>query len=78
VSVQLIYLGLVPNGSVQLWVFVACFGAVMMVLAQLPSFHSLRYISLVSLVLCLTYSTCAVAGSIIAGLAPQPISCLKT
>ncbi|KAG0581910.1 hypothetical protein M758_3G019500 [Ceratodon purpureus] len=68
---KLIYLGLVPNGPVQLWVFVACFGAVMMVLAQLPSFHSLRYISLISLVLCLTYSTCAVAGSIIAGRNPN-------
>jgi amino acid permease len=68
---KLIYQGLVPNGPIQLWVFVAAFGAVMMILAQLPSFHSLRYISLVSLVLCLTYSACAVAGSILAGFNPD-------
>lgn len=65
--VQLIYLGVVPDGTVQLWEFVAAFGAVLILLAQLPSFHSLRYISMVSLMLCLTYSVCAVAGSVVAG-----------
>lgn len=39
----------------------------MLVLAQIPSFHSLRHINLVSLVLCLAYSACATAGSIYIG-----------
>ncbi|KAK9158783.1 hypothetical protein Scep_005357 [Stephania cephalantha] len=39
----------------------------LLILAQLPSFHSLRHINLVSLVLCLAYSLCATAGSIYLG-----------
>lgn len=68
---KLIYLGLVPDGAIRLWVFVALFGAVMMILAQLPSFHSLRHLSLFSLFCCLAYSACAVIGSIIAGHNPN-------
>ncbi len=67
-SLQLIYLGVNANGTIPLAAFVAIFGAVMIVLAQLPSFHSLRYINLVSLLLCLTYSLCATAGSVLAGI----------
>ncbi|KAG5515707.1 hypothetical protein RHGRI_036678 [Rhododendron griersonianum] len=37
------------------------------ILAQIPSFHSLRHINLVSLVLSLAYSACATAGSIYIG-----------
>lgn len=66
-AVKLIYLGVNANGTIPLAAFVAMFGAVMIVLAQLPSFHSLRYINLVSLLLCLTYSLCATAGSVLAG-----------
>ncbi|KAK3008349.1 hypothetical protein RJ639_015079 [Escallonia herrerae] len=33
-------------------------------MAQMPSFHSLRHINLVSLVLCLAYCACTTAGSI--------------
>lgn len=40
----------------------------MLILAQIPSFHSLRHINLVSLVLCLLYSACAAAGSIYIGI----------
>lgn len=39
----------------------------MLILAQIPSFHSLRHINLVSLVLSLAYSACAAAGSIYIG-----------
>ena len=39
----------------------------MLILAQIPSFHSLRHINLVSLVLCLAYSACATAGSVSIG-----------
>ena len=40
----------------------------MLILAQIPSFHSLRHINPVCLVLCLLYSACAAAGSIYIGI----------
>ncbi|CAK9185707.1 unnamed protein product [Ilex paraguariensis] len=36
-------------------------------MAQMPSFHSLRHINLVSLVLCLSYCACTTAGAIYIG-----------
>ncbi|CAA7406578.1 unnamed protein product [Spirodela intermedia] len=51
----------------KLYAFVAIFGVLMLVLAQIPSFHSLRHINLASILLCLSYSVCATAGSIYAG-----------
>ena len=51
----------------QLYQFVSIFGVSMLVFAQIPSFHSLRHINLVSLVLCLAYSACATSGSIYIG-----------
>ncbi|GMJ10826.1 hypothetical protein like AT1G08230 [Hibiscus trionum] len=59
-----IYLLSEPNGTMKLYEFVIIFGSLMLVLAQIPSFHSLRHINLISLFLCLAYSTCATAGSI--------------
>jgi drug/metabolite transporter (DMT)-like permease len=50
-----------------LYVFVAIFGVFLVTLAQLPSFHSLRHVNLISLLLCLSYSLCAVAGCIYLG-----------
>ena len=64
---QAIYLLASPGGTIKLYVFVAIFGVFMMILAQLPSFHSLRHVNLISLLLCLAYSFCAVAGSIYLG-----------
>lgn len=64
---QAIYLLANPGGTIKLYVFVAVFGVFMMILAQLPSFHSLRHVNLISLVLCLAYSFCAVAGAIYLG-----------
>lgn len=61
---QFIYLLSTPEGSIQLYGFVSIFGILMLVLAQIPSFHSLRHISLVSLVLALAYSACTTAGSV--------------
>jgi hypothetical protein len=52
-------------------VFVIIFNAFMMILAQLPSFHSLRHVNLISLVLCLAYTFRAVAGCIYLGITPQ-------
>ncbi|KAK1301241.1 GABA transporter 1 [Acorus calamus] len=62
-----IYLITNPGGTMKLYEFVVIFGAFMLILAQIPSFHSLRHINLISLVLCLGYSACATAGSIYAG-----------
>ena len=64
---QAIYLLANPGGTIKLYVFVAIFGVFMMILAQLPSFHSLWHVNLISLLLCLAYSFCAVAGSIYLG-----------
>jgi hypothetical protein len=65
--VQLIYNIYHPTTSMQLFEFTIVFGVVMMALAQLPSFHSLRYINLASLLCSLGYSLCAVAGCIYTG-----------
>ncbi|XVF23402.1 hypothetical protein REPUB_Repub13aG0034800 [Reevesia pubescens] len=51
----------------QLYQFVMLYDVLILVLVQVPSFHSLRYINLVSLVLCLAYSACAIAGSVYIG-----------
>ncbi|CAM0883647.1 unnamed protein product [Alopecurus aequalis] len=66
-SMKSIYLIAVPGGTIKLYVFVAIFGVCLMTLAQLPSFHSLRHVNLISLMLCLAYSLCAVAGCIYLG-----------
>lgn len=47
--------------------FIFLFGTFVLVMAQIPSFHSLRHINLVSLILCLAYSACATAASIYIG-----------
>ncbi|XP_052198373.1 GABA transporter 1 [Diospyros lotus] len=62
-----IYLLAKPNGSMKLYEFVVIFGGLMLILAQIPSFHSLRHINMVSLCLSLAYSTCATAASIYIG-----------
>lgn len=66
-SLKFIYLLSRPNGTMQLYQFVIISGVLMLVLVQIPSFHSLRHINLVSLVLCLSYSASATAGSIYIG-----------
>jgi len=66
-DLQAIYLLANPGGTIKLYVFVAIFGVFMVILAQLPSFHSLRHVNLISLLLCLAYSFCAVAGSVYLG-----------
>lgn len=66
-SMKAIYLIANPGGTMKLYVFVAIFGVFLVILAQLPSFHSLRHVNLVSLLLCLSYSLCAVAGCVYLG-----------
>ena len=47
--------------------FVLIYGGAVLMVAQIPSFHSLRHINLVSLALSLAYSAFATAGSIYIG-----------
>ncbi|KAL2525941.1 GABA transporter 1 [Abeliophyllum distichum] len=66
-SLKYIYLVSSPNGSMQLYQFIIMFGGLTLIMAQMPSFHSLRHINLVSLFLCLTYCACTTAGAIYIG-----------
>ncbi|KAJ4720655.1 GABA transporter 1-like [Melia azedarach] len=66
-SLKSIYLLSTTSRTMQLYQFVVIFGVLMLVLAQIPSFHNLRHINLISLILCLAYSACATAGSIYIG-----------
>ncbi|KAB1225317.1 GABA transporter 1 [Morella rubra] len=66
-SLKFIYLLSDPNGTMKLYQFIIIFGVLLLFLAQIPSFHSLRHINLLSLTVCLAYSFCAVAGSIYIG-----------
>ncbi|XP_010658720.1 GABA transporter 1 isoform X2 [Vitis vinifera] len=58
---------LIGGQSLKLYQFVIISGVLMLVLVQIPSFHSLRHINLVSLVLCLSFCASATAGSIYIG-----------
>ncbi|XP_047937714.1 GABA transporter 1-like [Salvia hispanica] len=65
--IKAIYLLSKPEGNNKLYEFVIMFGGLMLILAQIPSFHSLRHVNLVSLLLSLTYSACTTAASIYIG-----------
>ncbi|KAJ7546023.1 hypothetical protein O6H91_08G020600 [Diphasiastrum complanatum] len=66
-SMKIIYLIYHPHGSMKLYEFIIIVGIIMIILSQLPSFHSLRYLNLLSLLMCLGYSTSVVGASIYAG-----------
>uniref|UniRef100_A0A1D1ZL67 Lysine histidine transporter 1 n=1 Tax=Anthurium amnicola TaxID=1678845 RepID=A0A1D1ZL67_9ARAE len=65
--VKIMYSDLCPDGALKLYQFIAMVTVVMIVLSQLPSFHSLRYINLASLLLSIGYTSLVVAASINAG-----------
>ncbi|MBA0851915.1 hypothetical protein Goshw_028858 [Gossypium schwendimanii] len=65
---KIMYENLSPNGSLKLYEFIAMVTVVMIVLSQLPSFHSLRHINFASLLLCLGYTFLMVGACINAGL----------
>ncbi|XP_048425243.1 GABA transporter 1 isoform X3 [Pyrus x bretschneideri] len=78
-----VYLLTNPNGTMKLYEFMIIFGCLMLLLAQIPSFHSLRHINLVSVLLCLAYSACTTAACIYIGnvfcyIAKQDIQSLKS
>ncbi|KAK3000702.1 hypothetical protein RJ639_022463 [Escallonia herrerae] len=64
---QIMYSELSPNGSLKLYHFIAMVTAVMTVLSQLPTFHSLRHINLGSLLLSFGYTFLVVGACIHAG-----------
>ncbi|XP_040987574.1 probable GABA transporter 2 [Juglans microcarpa x Juglans regia] len=64
---EIVYSNLVPNGSLKLYEFIAMVTLAMIVLSQLPTFHSLRHINLGSLLLSLGYTFLVVAACIYAG-----------
>ncbi|KAL8111435.1 putative GABA transporter 2 isoform X1 [Apium graveolens] len=64
---QIIYRLITPTGSMKLYEFIAMVTVVMMLLSQMPTFHSLRHINLGSLLLCLGFSFLITAACIYAG-----------
>ncbi|KAJ3704107.1 hypothetical protein LUZ61_007812 [Rhynchospora tenuis] len=64
---EIMYTDLYPDGPLKLYHFIIIVTVVLILLSQLPSFHSLRYINLASLVLCLAYTLLVVIGCIRAG-----------
>ncbi|XP_020598748.1 GABA transporter 1-like [Phalaenopsis equestris] len=67
ITLKAVYLLEKPDGTMKLYEFIVFGGILMLILAQVPSFHSLRHLNLISLLLCLLYSACATASSIYIG-----------
>ncbi|CAH8368670.1 unnamed protein product [Eruca vesicaria subsp. sativa] len=65
---DIMYSSLFPQGTLKLYEFIAMVTAVMIVLSQLPSFHSLRHINCASLLLSLGYTFLVVGACINIGL----------
>lgn len=51
----------------KLYQFIIICGVITLLLAQLPSFHSLRHVNMISLILSVLYATCVTIGSIYIG-----------
>ncbi|XP_052155135.1 probable GABA transporter 2 isoform X2 [Oryza glaberrima] len=64
---QIMYSDLAPNGPLTLYHFIIVVAVVLSLLSQLPSFHSLRYINLGSLLLSFGYTILVSAACIRAG-----------
>uniref|UniRef100_A0A7C9A674 Amino acid transporter transmembrane domain-containing protein n=1 Tax=Opuntia streptacantha TaxID=393608 RepID=A0A7C9A674_OPUST len=64
---EIVYSRIRPDGTLKLYHFIAMVTVVMIALSQLPSFHSLRHINFVSLLLSLGYTSLIVAACIHAG-----------
>ncbi|XP_068660047.1 probable GABA transporter 2 isoform X2 [Aristolochia californica] len=64
---QTMYSNLFPDGPLKLYQFIAIVTVVMILLSQLPTFHSLRHLNLASLLLSLGYTSLVVVACIHAG-----------
>ncbi|XP_039036390.1 probable GABA transporter 2 [Hibiscus syriacus] len=71
---QIMYSNLSPKGSLKLYGFIAIVTGVMIVLSQMPSFHSLRHLNFASLVLSLGYTSLVVGACIHAGLSKNALA----
>lgn len=71
---KIVYSNIAPNGSLKLYHFIAMVTVVMIVLSQLPTFHSLRHINLCSLFLSLGYTFLVVGACIHAGTKLLPLN----
>ncbi|XP_057819247.2 probable GABA transporter 2 isoform X1 [Cryptomeria japonica] len=69
---EIIYSNVNPQGHLKLNHFITIAAAIVIIFSQLPSFHSLRYINLGSLVLSLGYTLCVVIACINAGYSHHP------
>ncbi|KAL5202831.1 hypothetical protein ABZP36_013783 [Zizania latifolia] len=69
---QIMYSNLAPNGPLKLYHFIIVVAVVLSFLSQLPSFHSLRYINLGSLLLSFGYTILVSAACIRAGASSNP------
>ncbi|KAL3699468.1 hypothetical protein R1sor_017490 [Riccia sorocarpa] len=66
-SMKIIYRLYSPDGNLKLYHFIIFFAIAMILVAQLPSFHSLRYVNFLSLILTLAYSFLIAGASIYLG-----------
>ncbi|WOL03175.1 putative GABA transporter 2 isoform X1 [Canna indica] len=64
---KIMYSNLYPDGSMKLYHFIIMATVVLILLSQLPSFHSLRHINFASVLLSLGYSGLVTGGCIYAG-----------
>ncbi|XP_038906705.1 probable GABA transporter 2 [Benincasa hispida] len=64
---ELMYSNIYPKGELKLYHFIAMVTMGMIIMSQLPSFHSLRYINFLSLLLSLAYAFFIAFASILAG-----------
>ncbi|XP_047093331.1 probable GABA transporter 2 [Lolium rigidum] len=65
---QIMYTSLAPDGSLKLYHFIIIVAVVLSLFSQMPSFHSLRYINLGSLILSFGYTILVSAACIRAGM----------
>ncbi|XP_057967836.1 probable GABA transporter 2 isoform X2 [Malania oleifera] len=65
--IQIVYSNILPNGTLTLYDFIAMVTIAMIILSQLPTFHSLRHINMASLFLSLAYTFLVVGACIHAG-----------
>ena len=65
---QIMYESLAPNGTLKLYHFIIIVAVVLSLFSQMPSFHSLRYINLGSLVLAFGYTILVSGACIRAGM----------
>jgi hypothetical protein len=75
---QIMYTSLAPHGPLKLYHFIVIVAVVLAFFSQLPSFHSLRHINFLSLLLSLGYTILVSAACIRAGILLELSSCTSS